>query len=330
MPRRVLTAVLLAFALATGARTSSGEETPDRPFQSFFRVGGAAFVQGGGSPSLWSSSTTGAEVTSFGDLHTFNVFFDNVEVGTSRGPSGVELMKQHVLFADDTNTWRSGWRADGAIEGVYVSGGEEVVGAWQVSPETRHAAVSDAFRHTLEDARFSGYTTVGVRYAKLEDDFSFLGLGSILGKTSVATEIDHNLVGPQFGLGAVAESGMWRFEGVLLALLGYQRVEYQQYGLFGEEAIPGALNRSAVARTTRSKQEYGEENFARNGEVRLTASCQVTSNVRVDAGWRGVTASELHNAASATAWTAPSFGINPQDGKSETFDYWTFGLTYVY
>lgn len=261
----------------------------------------------------------------------FNVFFDRVEMAQSFTPGNVELMKQHVLFAGErSNTWQSGWRADGALAGFGMTAGDEVVGHWSPSPETLNAKMDESLRETLSTTKFATYTTLGLRYSRIESDFYFLGLGSILGRTSVDTQVDHHLIGPQIGVGAVAESDIWRFESVLLSTLGYQRIDYKQEGVFGEETIPGALNRPAVARTPTSAEEYGEEHVALLGELRLTASCRLSQHLRIDGGWRGALATQFHNASLATAWNAPDFGIRPRDGETLLYDYWTLGLTYEF
>lgn len=261
----------------------------------------------------------------------FNVFFDRIEWTESFTPGNVELMKQHVLFADEgANTWLSGWRADGLLAGVGLSGGDEVVGHWSPSQEALNAKMDESLRQTLSATKFATYTTLGLRYSKLESDFYFLGLGSILGRTSVDTQIDHHLVGPQVGVGAVAESDIWRFESVLLSTLGYQRIDYKQHGIFGEETIPGALNRSAVARTTTSGEKYGEEHVGWLGELRLTASCRLAPHLRIDGGWRGALTTQFHDALDATAWNAPDFGVRPRDGETLFYDYWILGLTYEF
>ncbi len=261
----------------------------------------------------------------------FNVFFDRINMAESFTPGNVELMKQHVLFADEgSNNWLSGWRADGSLAGFGVSGGNEVVGHWSPSHETLSARMDEGLRKTLSTTRFATYSTVGLRYSRLESDFYFLGLGSILGRTSVDTQVDHHLIGPQIGFGAVAERDIWRFESVLLSTLGYQRIDYKQWGIFGEETIPGALNRSATARTTVSDREYGEEHVGWLGELRLTVSCRLSQQFRIDGGWRGALATQFHDALNATAWNAPDFDINPRDGETLFYDYWTLGLTYEF
>jgi hypothetical protein len=179
--------------------------------------------------------------------------------------------------------------------------------------------------------RYSLYTTAGVRYLKTEDDFFFEGRGSIIGRTFVETMIDHDLVGPQLGVGGVVENGMWRFEAALLALLGHQRVEYFQRGVFGVEPIPGALNRSATPRTTASPiQTAADDEFAWNGELRLTTSCYLTPSLRADVGWRGVVTSGIRDAAGGAAWDVPNFGLNESNGDTEAYDYWVLSLSYLY
>jgi hypothetical protein len=268
-----------------------------------------------------------ATVNGLGDLHTYNVFFDRIDAVETFQVSGGELMKQHVLFGDDgVNTLLSGWRGEVAAQGVVVSGGDEIVGTRQSSAE----AHSEGIRSSLEAAKFAAYTTFGLRYAKLESDYSFAASGSILGTTRVATQVDHDLIGTQLGIGSVAESDMWRFESVLLTTLGYQRIDYHQQSVFGEEVIPGALNRPATARTTETFTAYSEEHVAWLNEIRLMASCRLTPYLRIDGGWRGALATQFHNAALATAWIAPDFGIRPLDGETVVYDYWTLGLTYEF
>jgi hypothetical protein len=60
------------------------------------------------------------------------------------------------------------------------------------------------------------------------------------------------------------------------------------------------------------------------------ASCRLTPYLRIDGGWRGTLATQFHNAALATAWIAPDFGIRPLDGETVVYDYWTLGLTYEF
>jgi hypothetical protein len=342
MYRSVISAIsaLIASAFSVVTAAEPSEEAPTSP-SSYFRP--VASVRG--NTPLGSSSrlepylgpigtsmpqsliTSSAVIMDFGDLHTFNVFFDRVGVTQSFEVCGSELMKQHVLFSEEgVNTSLSGWRGEGTLEGVAISVGDEVVANWQSTAETH----SQGFRDSLASTKFTAYTTYGLRYAKLESDYFFFGLGSILGKASVLTEVDHDLFGPQVGIGCVAESDIWRFESTLLTMLGYQRIDYQQQGIFGEEAIPGALNRSATARTTSSHEAYGEEHAAWLNELRLTASCRLTPQLRIDGGWRAALATQFHGAAYATAWNAPEYGIRPLDGETVVYDYWTLGLTYEF
>lgn len=176
-----------------------------------------------------------------------------------------------------------------------------MVGSLQSSAE----AHSEGIRNALEATKFAAYMTFGLRYAKIESDYTIVGSGSILGTTSVATQVDHDLIGPQLGIGSVAESDIWRFESVLLTTLGYQRIDYHQQSVFGDEVVPGALNRPATARVTETFTAYGEEHVAWLNEIRLMASCRLTPHLRIDGGWRGALATQFHNAALATAWIAP-------------------------
>lgn len=264
-----------------------------------------------------------------GDL---SVFFDNVTViEKTPQPFSLEVMKQHIFFTgEDTNTLKSGWRFDGFFEDWTLGLGDEVRGGWEINTDELEPIADDWLRDTLKAIRLSAYGTGGLRGMRIEDDFFFEGIGSILGTTRVETIIDHDLFGPQLGVGLVAEASMFRFEAVVLGLVGYGHAEIKQTGIFGYEAIPGALNRSAVARTAHSSAPKVTDDYvAWHGETRLTASCQLTQSLRFDAMWRGVLTGPVRSAADATAWNAPDFGIHDVNGETIDFSHWFFGLTYT-
>lgn len=319
VPINCLTAIVTALLVTASTIVASAQSLEDVESPSTSPLLRSVFsVQGG------VATDAGFQATQFDSL------FDSITGDESIKVSNVSLMKQHVLYArHGENNWGTGWRISGAINGVYISGGDEVVGGWLIDSE-RLSALASPGQERLRDARFSIYTTTGVRLAQYASEFYFEGTGSILGRTVVDTRVDHDIVGPQLGIGAVAESGVWRFEALFLALLGHMEVEYTQAGSFGEEAIPGALNRSAISRTTVSGGTEHDDRFGWNGEMRLAASCRLTQRLRFDAGWRAIVVGPISSASAATAWNAPDFDINPSDGESELFDYWTFGLTYEY
>lgn len=271
-----------------------------------------------------------AIINNFGNLYTFNVSYDTVTVRHATTPTSFEVMKQHVLFAPEgMNTLRTGWRFDGFFDQWSLGFGDEVRGGWEINPSAIESLRYGWLRESLEATTVSAYTTTGLRAMRIEDDFFFEGIGSILGRTSVSTMVDHDIIGPQLGVGVVAEASMFRFEAVVLGLVGYGHAETKQTGIFGQELVPGALNRSATARATHSSPKVTDDYVAWQGETRLTASCQLTQSLRFDAMWRGVLTGPVRNAAIATAWNAPDFGIHDMNGETIDFSHWFFGLTYT-
>lgn len=219
-----------------------------------------------------------AIINNFGDLHTFNVFFDQVTVRNTTEMDGVELMRTHQLST----------------------------------------------RHKLEQGRWDNLRlSYGLRFLSVKDDFFFQGLGSILGRTTVETDVENQIIGPQLGLQWVRNDGPWSFIVEGRGTLGYNIVDVDQYGIFGEEAIPGALNRSATARTTTSVDGTQFEEFSPLGELRAMLRYRLADSVSLQAGYTGRYLGNVHRGGQATAWNAPDFGIH--DHKGEIF---TNGLSF--
>jgi hypothetical protein len=217
-----------------------------------------------------------AIINNYGDLHTFNVFFDQVTIRNRTEIDGVELMRMHDI-------------------------------------STRHKMEQGRF----DDMRF----TYGVRFLQVKDDFYFQGTGSILGRTSVDTDAENQIVGPQIGLKWTRVDGPWDFSLEARGMAGYNIVDVDQYGVFGEEAIPGALNRSASARTTTSVDGDRYDEFSPIGELRAQLKYRLADSISLQAGYTAKFVGNIHRGSTATAWNAPDFGIYDRKG-----DLFTNGL----
>lgn len=217
-----------------------------------------------------------AIINNYGDLHTFNVFFDQVTVRNRTEIDGVELMRMHELST----------------------------------------------RHKLEQGRWDNLRfNYGVRFLSIKDDFYFQGLGSILGRTTVDTDVENQIIGPQLALKWTRVDGPWNFILEGRGMLGYNIVDVDQYGVFGEEAIPGALNRSAVARATASVDGNRFEEFSPIGELRAQLQYRLSDSISLQAGYTAKFVGNIHRGSTATAWNAPDFGIYDRKG-----DLFTNGL----
>ena len=211
-------------------------------------------------------------VIDFGDLHTFNVFFDEVTVRNRTEIDGVELMRMHQLST----------------------------------------------RHKLEQGRWDNLRfSWGLRFVDLTDNFYFQGLGSILGRTTVETDVENQIIGPQLGLQWVRRDGPWSFVLEGRGTFGYNIVDVDQYGIFGEEAIPGALNRSATARTTTTVQGERFDEFSPIAEIRAQLQYRLAESISLQAGYTAKYIGNIHRGGLTTAWNAPDFGIN--DRTSDIF-----------
>lgn len=208
-------------------------------------------------------------INNFGDLHEFNVFFDQVTVRNRTEIDGVELMRMHELST----------------------------------------------RHKLQQGRWDSLRlTYGARFLSVSDDFYFQGIGSILGRTTVSTEVENQIVGPQIGLQWTRRDGPWNFVVEGRATAGYNIVDVDQNGIFGEEAIPGALNRSATARTTTSVDGSRFDEFSPLAELRMQLRYRLAESISLQAGYTAKYVGNVHRGGAATEFAAPDFGVRDQTG----------------
>ena len=219
-----------------------------------------------------------AIINDFGDLHEFNVFFDQVTTRNTTKINGVELMRMHEL-------------------------------------STRHKLEQGRW----DDLRFSW----GIRFLDIDDDFYFQGRGSVLGRTTVNTEVENQIIGPQIGLRWTRRDGPWNFILEGRGMLGYNRTDVDQQGVFGEELIPGALNRPVVARTTASTDGAVFDEFSPVGELRAMLKYRLAESVSLQVGYTAKYVGNVHRSYATTAWNAPEFGLN--DITDEIF---TNGLSF--
>lgn len=211
-------------------------------------------------------------ILDYGDLYTFNVFFDQVTVRNQTEVDGFELMRTHTLST----------------------------------------------RHKLQQGRWDGLRfSYGARFLSLKDDFYFQGLGSILGRTTVSTDVENQVVGPQIGLKWTRRDGPWNFVVEGRGTLGYNIVDVDQNGIFGEELVPGALNRPIAGRTTTTVDGQRYDEFSPLGELRAQISYRVAESISLQAGYTAKYVGNVHRGAQATAWNAPNFGID--DSTSDIF-----------
>lgn len=149
----------------------------------------------------------------------------------------------------------------------------------------------------------------GVRYMQLDDLFEVEMLGSILGRTSAAVEIDNQLIGPQLAARWTRDHGRWDFTVDGRVMLAYNVVDKGLNGIFGEELIPGAINRPINGRTTTTVLGDRDDDFSPLIELRIEARYKITRALALKIGYTGKFIDNLQRASRALAYTAPSFSF---------------------
>ena len=142
--------------------------------------------------------------------------------------------------------------------------------------------------HRLEQGRRDHLQfRYGVNFLRLRDEFTFQGLGSILGRTTANHEVDNQIVGPQVGLRWTRDRGKWDFTLDGRVTFGYNIADLTQNDIFGEELIPGALNRPALGRTTTTVDSRRFDGFSPLGELRAEFRYKITKALAIKAGYTG-------------------------------------------
>lgn len=157
----------------------------------------------------------------------------------------------------------------------------------------------------------------GATFLRFSDEHSMEGLGSILGRTFVDHETDNQLVGPQVGLRWTRDHGKWDFSLDGQVAMAYNIVDHRQSGIFGEELIPGALNRPINGRTTTSVDSLHNDDFSPMAELRVEARYKITSALALKIGYKARFIDNIHRASDAVGYTAPYWSI--KEKKSDVF-----------
>ena len=170
----------------------------------------------------------------------------------------------------------------------------------------------------------------GIRYLRLRDQFFFQGDGSIVGRTSVDNKIDNNIFGPQIRAQWNSQRGRinWSLDGRFM--WGYNVSNWDQVGLFGQELVPGALNRLLYGQATATAYGKQEKDFSPMAELRAEASYQITSSIAAKLGYSAMYIDNIHRAASEVRWRAPDWGFSGQGSQEIFINGVNFGFDVMY
>ncbi|MEO0532035.1 MAG: BBP7 family outer membrane beta-barrel protein, partial [Planctomycetota bacterium] len=218
-----------------------------------------------------------------------------------------DLFEFNIYFEDIT------------VRNVTSMDGIELMGTHQINTS-----------HRLERGRNDSLEiSYGLRYLEMQDMFSWDARGSILGRTGATVEMDNQIIGPQIGLTWTRHDGPWDFYADGRFMFGYNRTDRDLNGIFGQEAIPGALNNSINARTTTTVTGDTRDEFSPLGELRIGARYRFSRAIAVSVGYTGKFIDNIERAAPAMRYTAPNFSL--QSGRGDLIvNGWNAGVELRY
>jgi hypothetical protein len=224
-------------------------------------------------------------MTDFGDLHTFNIAFDQVIVRTRTKVDGVEAMWSHEL----TNRH------------------------YQAKHQNNHLELS-----------------FGARYLELDDYFSFLADGGILGRTFSNNWLDNQIVGPQLRAKWVNQRQRWRLSGTTSFMFGYNTQNWNQENGIGAELVPGATNRLLYAQPTYSTHGLQKRDFSPVAELRLESAYYLTQAVALKVGYTGMYVGNIRRAATSVRYFLPDMGFRDSGTQNLITNGVDVGVEFVY
>lgn len=213
---------------------------------------------------------------------------------------------------------------------------------------------------------------LGVRYMKWNEEFGFWGgsdrsgngeiyAPNFLDDTSIETEADNNMVGPQLGLKWSRQTGRFGMEVLakftaaynaqqvsneaLIGSNGYANGIYGSEGIYGDIYVADDEN----SETAQKWQQYVQTGIGAKGasgyskesfdvftpifELGVKFNFDLTSKVKFSLGWSGIYAGNIARPAGMTDYTLDYstqrvMGLNSENHKSDVFMHgFVFGLT---
>ena len=171
---------------------------------------------------------------------------------------------------------------------------------------------------------------VGARFLQLEDFFSFLADGGIMGRTFSDTWLDNDIVGPQVRAKWVNQRQRWRLSGTTSFLFGYNIQNWSQENGIGAELVPGATNRLLYAQPTYSQHGLQKQNFSPVGELRLESAYYLTQALALKVGYTGMYVGNIRRAATSVKYFLPDMGFRDSGTQDLISNGVDLGIEFVY
>lgn len=263
----------------------------------------------------------GAEAngTSFGPILYVGNLGDNVNV-LNRVPE--DLNQNGVLGPfdyDDLFEFVFVWETV-EVRNVTETQGVEIMRSHTLDNNHRMA------KHQNNTVEFS----YGARFLRLRDFFGLSLNGGTYGLTTIDTRIDNQIVGPQARLKWSHQRGKFNWTATGSILFGYNIQDYDQDVQFGQELIPGGLNRPLYGMPEVSAHGKQDNEFSPVAELRVNCAYQLTSAVALNLGYNAMLVDNIRRATQQVNYTLPSVGFR-DGGTQEIFiNGVNFGFDVVY
>jgi hypothetical protein len=262
---------------------------------------------------------TGALSTStdFGDIHEFNIAFDEVTSVRRSGMRSFDTAAVYWVYEETQKPVDPNERA--AVRTV------SVLDSYARSPDMnrgpmrnpRIVAVPQSWPVIPRFTRFASNRQetggLGIAYGYREfavrSQFGFEAEGGIMGRSTSETNTLNSITGPQAGLVAFKRFGPLSFYAHGFAVAGWNDGEVEQDNMMGAELTPGATNRLLYASPTLSQHAETYDELVPTGLFWAEAGLQVTQTTSVKLAWSATYLYNVLLAEGRTRYYLPDMGL---------------------
>ncbi len=199
-----------------------------------------------------------------------------------------------------------------------------------INHQTRMIGV-EVMRTIQRNDFYARNTTVeflyGLRFLRIDNSMSALGLGSILADSNWTSEVENKMFGPQVALRLGATKGRWsvRTQGRFMAALNVRDASLE--GTMGSLLQPLRVNNPLYFNPTSFAQYDSDIQFSPLGEIRLDAVFHVTKKFAVNVGYTGTYATNIGYGDNMVAYTLPSLTLR-QLADLDTQHFFSNGINF--
>ncbi len=151
--------------------------------------------------------------------------------------------------------------------------------------------------------------STGLRYFQLQDLFYFEGRGSILGLTTIATDTQNSIFGPQVQLQWHKQRGRFGLDVDGRFMWGFNVQDLDLDANIGQDLLPGGVNSSAIGRPTSTRTGRHDETFSPFVEFRADASYSITNSIKAKVGYTAMFIDNITRSSQVTDWVLPNPGL---------------------